>query len=282
MVYRMRKISLLVLILILVTGYDVQDSDSQESILGNKIKTQQTNNIKLDPYTLNKLNALLKKRSETNYQEKGTLIDFLSEAFLGTPYQANMLHGSEKTPEKLIIDFRGLDCFTYLDYVEALRKSTSQTEFINNVIKTRYINGNIHFLNRKHFFTDWAYREYKLATDITAEISPHAVKIEKYLNKKADGENYLPGLPVVKRTITYIPSNFINEEVVGRLQSGDFIGIYTKLAGLDVTHVGFFIMTDKGPMLRNASSRKENEKVVDSPFMDYVAKTPGIIVLRAL
>ncbi|WP_375626183.1 MULTISPECIES: DUF1460 domain-containing protein [unclassified Bartonella] len=278
----MRKISLLVLILILVTGYDVQDSDSQESILGNKIKTQQTNNIKLDPYTLNKLNALLKKRSETNYQEKGTLIDFLSEAFLGTPYQANMLHGSEKTPEKLIIDFRGLDCFTYLDYVEALRKSTSQTEFINNVIKTRYINGNIHFLNRKHFFTDWAYREYKLATDITAEISPHAVKIEKYLNKKADGENYLPGLPVVKRTITYIPSNFINEEVVGRLQSGDFIGIYTKLAGLDVTHVGFFIMTDKGPMLRNASSRKENEKVVDSPFMDYVAKTPGIIVLRAL
>ncbi len=282
MVYRMRKISLLVLILILVTGCDVQDSDSQESILGNKIKTQQTTNVNLDPYTLNKLNALLKKRSETNYQEKGALIGFLSEAFLGTPYQANMLHGSENTPEKLIIDFRGLDCFTYLDYVEALRKSTSQPEFINNVIKTRYINGNVHFLNRKHFFTDWAYREYKLATDITAEISPHAVKIEKYLNKKADGESYLPGLPVVKRTITYIPSNFINEEVIGRLQSGDFIGIYTKLAGLDVTHVGFFIMTDKGPILRNASSRKANKKVVDSPFMDYVAKTPGIIVLRAL
>lgn len=86
----------------------------------------------------------------------------------------------------------------------------------------------------------------------------------------------------MKRTITYIPSNFINEEVISHLQSGDFIGIYTKLAGLDVTHVGFFIMTDKGPMLRNASSRKANEKVVDSPFMDYVSKTPGIIVLRAL
>ncbi len=266
----------------LVTGCDVQDSDSQESILENKIKTQQITKVNLDPYTLNKLNALLKKRSETNHQEKGALIDFLSEAFLGTPYQANMLHGSENTPEKLIIDFRGLDCFTYLDYVEALRKSTSPTEFINNVIKTRYINGNVHFLNRKHFFTDWAYREYKLATDITAEISPHAIKTEKYLNKKADGGSYLPGLPVVKRTITYIPSNFINEEVISHLQSGDFIGIYTKLAGLDVTHVGFFIMTDKGPMLRNASSRKANEKVVDSPFMDYVSKTPGIIVLRAL
>ncbi|WP_375644296.1 MULTISPECIES: DUF1460 domain-containing protein [unclassified Bartonella] len=278
----MRKISLLILILMLVTGCDIQDSDLQESILGNKIKTQQKTNVTLDPYTLNKLNALLKKRSKTNYQEKGALIDFLSEAFLGTPYQANMLHGSENTPEKLIVDFRGLDCFTYLDYVEALCKSTSQTEFINNVIKTRYINGNVHFLNRKHFFTDWAYREYKLATDITTEISPHAVKTEKYLNKKADGGSYLLGLPVVKRTITYIPSSFINKEIIGRLKSGDFIGIYTKLAGLDVTHVGFFIMTDKGPMLRNASSRKANEKVVDSPFIDYVKKTPGIIVLRAL
>ncbi|WP_273789268.1 DUF1460 domain-containing protein [Bartonella sp. ML70XJBT] len=278
----MQKISLLILTLMFVTGCDVQNSDSQEGILENKIESQQTTNVELDPYTLNKLNALLQKRSEINDHEKGTLIDFFSKAFLGTPYKANMLHGSEKIPEKLIIDFRGLDCFTYLDYVEALRKSKSPKEFINNVIKTRYIKGKVHFLNRKHFFTDWAYREYKRATDITAEISPHAISVEKYLNKKADDGNYLPGLPVVKRTITYIPSNFINEEVISRLKSGDFIGIYTKLAGLDVTHVGFFIMTDKGPMLRNASSRKENEKVVDSPFMDYVAKIPGIIVLRAL
>ncbi|PIT70699.1 DUF1460 domain-containing protein [Bartonella tribocorum] len=285
----MQKISQFILILMLVTGCEVQNSDSQKGVLENKIETQQTTgvelettNVELDPYTLNKLNALLKKRSETSDHEKGALIDVLSKAFLGTPYKANMLHGSEKIPEKLIIDFRGLDCFTYLDYVEALRKSTSPKEFVNNVIRTRYIKGNVHFLDRKHFFTDWAYREYKLATDITAEISPHAVSIEKYLNKKADDGAYLPGLPVVKRTITYIPSNFINEEVISRLKSGDFIGIYTKLAGLDVTHVGFFIMTEKGPMLRNASSRKENEKVVDSPFMDYVAKTPGIIVLRAL
>ncbi len=282
MVYKMRKISQLILTLLFVTGCDIQNSDSKEGVLENKIETQQATSIELDPYTLDKLNALLKKRSERNDHEKGTLIDFLSEAFLGTPYKANMLHGSENTPEKLIIDFRGLDCFTYLDYVEALRKSTSPKEFINNVIRTRYIKDNIHFLNRKHFFTDWAYREYKLATDITSEISPHTVSTEKYLNKKTDGGNYLPGLPIVKRTITYLPSSFINEEVISRLKSGDFIGIYTKLAGLDVTHVGFFIMTDKGPMLRNASSRKENEKVVDSPFMDYVTKTPGIIVLRAL
>jgi len=41
-------------------------------------------------------------------------------------------------------------------------------------------------------------------------------------------------------------------------------------------------MTDKGPVLRNASAREANHKVVDSPFMDYVKKTPGIVVLRAI
>ncbi|WP_156850727.1 DUF1460 domain-containing protein [Bartonella refiksaydamii] len=278
----MRRIFQLMLTSALVTGCDIQDSTVNKNNPENKTEIQQTSEINLDPYTLNKLNTLLEKRSKVNDHERREMISALSEAFLGTPYQANMLHGTENIPEKLIIDFRGLDCFTYLDYVEALRKSTSQTEFINNVIKTRYVDGNINFLNRKHFFTDWAYREYKQANDITAQLSPHAVSTEKYLNKKADGGNYLPGLPVVKRNITYIPSNFINEEVISRLQTGDFIGIYSKLAGLDVSHVGFFIMTDNGPMLRNASSKKENEKVVDSPFMDYVVKTPGIVVLRAL
>ncbi|WP_317993515.1 DUF1460 domain-containing protein [Bartonella gliris] len=278
----MRKIFQVILISALITGCDFQDSNVNKDTSENQTETQQTAKVNLDPYTLNKLNAVLKERSKMSNHETRKMIELLSEAFLGTPYQANMLHGSENTPEKLIINFRGLDCFTYLDYVEALRKSTSQTEFIENVIRTRYIDGNVSFLNRKHFFTDWANREYKLADDITAQISPDAVSVEKYLNKKADGGNYLPGLPIVKRNITYIPSSFINEEVISRLQSGDFIGIYTKLPGLDVTHVGFFIMTDNGPMLRNASSRKENEKVVDSPFMDYIAKTPGIVVFRAL
>ncbi|MCZ2158353.1 DUF1460 domain-containing protein [Bartonella sp. 220] len=278
----MRKIFQFILISALVTGCDFQNSDGNKETSENKTEIQQEQQVNLDPYTLKKLNVILKERSKINDHEKEKIIDFLSGAFLGTPYKANMLQGSENVPEELIIDFRGLDCFTYLDYVEALRKSTSQTEFINNVIQTRYVDGNISFLNRKHFFTDWAYKEYKLANDITAQISPNAVNTEKYLNKKADGGNYLPGLPIVKRNITYIPSNFINEDVISQLQSGDFIGIYTKLDGLDVTHVGFFIKTENGPMLRNASSRKENEKVVDSPFMDYVAKTPGIIVLRAL
>ncbi|EJF74915.1 hypothetical protein ME7_01286 [Bartonella birtlesii LL-WM9] len=282
MLYKISKIFFLILILTLVTKWDIRASDINKDTLKNKGAIQQTTKVNLDPYTLHKLNDLLKKRSKAPHYEKGKMIGLLSEAFLETPYQANMLHGSENTAEKLIINFRSLDCFTYLEYVEALRKSTSQTEFIKNIIRTRYINGHVSFLNRKHFFTDWAYRKYKLATDITSQISTHIISTEKYLNKKANGGNYLPGLPVVKRTISYIPSRFINEELIKHLKTGDFIGIYSNFPGLDVSHVGFFIMTDHGPVLRNASSRKENEKVIDSPFMDYATKIPGIIVLRVL
>jgi hypothetical protein len=74
----------------------------------------------------------------------------------------------------------------------------------------------------------------------------------------------------------------VNAQVLSQLHTGDYIGIYTNLAGLDVTHVGIFVQTAHGPMLRNASSRKENMKVVDSPFIDYVINTPGIVVLRPL
>ncbi|TQI79577.1 uncharacterized protein DUF1460 [Serratia fonticola] len=240
----------------------------------------QTMTVTMDDYTVNKLQAVLALHAAVPEADKGRTIDLLSQAFLDTPYVANRLVGSANTPERLVIDFRGLDCFTYLDYIEALRTATSENEFSENVIQTRYVNGDIDFLHRKHFFTDWVYTQHVLADDITAKLSVNAVTVVKQLNRKTDGDVYLPGIPVVERSITYIPSEFIDDKVIGQLQTGDYIGIYTKLPGLDVTHTGFFIMTPQGPVLRHASSRKESMKVMDSTFSDYVLNTPGIVVLR--
>jgi hypothetical protein len=234
----------------------------------------------MNPYTVEKLNTVLHRVSAHRGLSAGHLIDVISAEFLGTPYQANMLQGSATAPEKLIIDFTGLDCFTYLDYVDAARRAHSQQDFVDRLVLTRYVDGIVGFAYRKHFFSDWVTRPYQLADDITAAISANAVHVDKALNLKADGSNYLPGLPVVQRTITYIPTEYVDSNVVRQLRTGDYIGRYAPAAGLDVTHVGIFIMTDKGPVLRNASSRPENQKVVDSPFMEYVARTSGIIVYR--
>ncbi|QUY49617.1 DUF1460 domain-containing protein [Serratia plymuthica] len=238
--------------------------------------------VNLDDETSGKLNDILAKRATWPAgQDNGQTINLISQQFLGTPYVANRLTGSQSTPEKLVIDFRGLDCFTYIDYVDALSKSHNQAEFVQRLIQTRYAHSDISFQQRKHFFTDWAQVAKTNVTDITAQLSPRAVTLVKNLNQKADGGSYLPGLKNVQRSITYLPSDMIDDKVLAQLRTGDYIGIYTNLAGLDVTHTGIFIMTENGPVLRNASSHQENMKVVDSPFMDYVINTPGIVVLRA-
>lgn len=236
--------------------------------------------VNIDDTTSARLQRLLALRQSTPAPDDGAVIDLLSRQFLDVPYVANMLVGDAATPERLTIDFRGLDCFTYLDYVEALRHADDQAQFVLRLIATRYRNGEVSFLTRKHFFSDWASQPAVSADDITTDISPHAVTLSKELNRNADGGQYLPGLPNVTRRISYIPSEYVDAQLLGRLRTGDYIGIYTNLAGLDVTHVGIYIMTPSGPVLRNASSRKENRRVVDSPFIDYISSAPGIVVLR--
>ncbi|CAI0815710.1 DUF1460 domain-containing protein [Serratia ficaria] len=239
--------------------------------------------VKIDDATSSKLDEILALRAGWPAgQAAGRTRALIAQQFLGTPYVANRLIGSQHTPEQLVIDFRGLDCFTYIDYVEALSQADTRAGFVRRLIRTRYVNGEVSFQQRKHFFTDWAQRPAAVAKDITAQLSPHAVTLNKNLNEKADGSRYLPGLDNLRRSVTYIPSDHVNAKVLAQLRTGDYIGIYTNLPGLDVTHTGIFVMTDGGPVLRNASSRKENMRVVDSPFMDYVLATPGILVLRPL
>ncbi|MEV0297268.1 DUF1460 domain-containing protein [Nocardia sp. NPDC050710] len=234
----------------------------------------------IDDVTGRKIDELLAVRAGSGGQRKADLVELLSRQFLGTPYGANMLVGSATQPEQLVIDFRRVDCFTYLDYVAALSESADRAQFVRNLIRTRYVDGRVDFLQRRHFFTDWANTSPISARDVTAAVSPRAVTVTKDLNAKGDGGNYLPGLPVVQRGITYIPSGYVDEAVIGRLRNGDYVAAYADLPGLDVTHVGIFATTPSGPVFRNASSLTANNKVVDSPFRDYVRTVPGIVVLR--
>ncbi|NRD75806.1 DUF1460 domain-containing protein [Shewanella sp. VB17] len=214
-------------------------------------------------------------------QDAGTSIKNASAIFLGTPYGANRLIGSNTEKEQLVIDLGHLDCFTYLDYVESLRQSDSMLTFFENIINTRYSSGQIDYLSRKHFFSDWISDDHHNITDVTSQISPKFNTVTKYLNQKNNGETYIAGLNMSPRKITYIRGVDVNHAVISKLKDGDYIGIYTNINGLDVTHTGIFIRDNNGPVLRHASSSSVNRKVVDSPFIDYVKSKPGILVYRA-
>jgi hypothetical protein len=206
--------------------------------------------------------------------------DMVSRQFIGTPYGADTLVGSAATPEQLVVELEKVDCFTYADYVEALKRAGNRDEFIDALIDVRYRDGVIGFQNRKHFFTDWSVARPAIATDITRRVGPDAIQTPKLLNKKGADGVYVAGLPVVPRNISYIPSAQVNSGVLAQLRNGDYIGAYALDDGLDVTHIGIFIDTPEGPVLRNASSLRENQKVIDTPLRDYLPTVPGIIVLR--
>ncbi|WP_039985979.1 N-acetylmuramoyl-L-alanine amidase-like domain-containing protein [Vibrio owensii] len=205
----------------------------------------------------------------------------ISDIFLGVPYVSHTLSGSNEVTEELVVNFGAVDCFTFLDYVEALRRSDSLADLSHNIISTRYFNEDVSYISRRHFFSDWVSEKPFNAYDVTGELSSDAISVRKILNKTKEGNSFVPNLAPKVRYVSYISSDDIDKRVVGRLETGDYIGIYSEAKGLDVSHTGIYINTDDGPMLRHASSKPGNMKVVDSPFYEYISNVPGIVVYRA-
>lgn len=236
--------------------------------------------VNLGSWTPESLNELL--RQAASIEQAGERIAFLSARFLGTPYREDTLVGSVETDEVRVIDLAGMDCFTFLDYIEAMRLSRSFDEFGRLLMEIRYKSGVVGFRNRNHFFTDWIESNDKYAEDVTQKVGlGGTVTVCKTLNLKKDGTLFVPGIDPVRRDIRFIPSAAADDEAIGRLETGDYIGIYSALPGLDVSHAGIFIRTAGRCVLRHASSMKGIRKVVDDDFIAYVRNKPGIIVLRA-
>ncbi len=235
--------------------------------------------LKLGKFNEDKLNSIIGRASLIKDIQQKT--DFISSYFLDIPYRSSTLIGNKNSEEVFVINLEGMDCFTFIDYVEAMRISSSFEDFLVNVRKLRYKSGKVSFKNRNHFFTDWKYSNKKFIDDVTLSISDNsAICIEKKLNLKENGSKILQGITVIKRKIFYIPVNFIKEKIIDNLKTGDYIGIYSEKEGLDVSHTGIIIRKSNNLFLRHASSQENIKKIIDSNFISYVKKKPGIIVFR--
>ena len=233
--------------------------------------------IELGKWNQDKLEGIILNKPVTTPSQ----IDFLSKQFLGTPYEGHTLTGDINTPEIFTVNLEGMDCFTYIDYIEALRLSNTLDDFNTNLKNIRYKDSDISFQARNHFFSDWPIQNKINVKDITHEVGgKNTVLVEKNLNLKTDGSTFLPGIPVVTREFYYIPSSAVNNEIISKLRTGDYIGMYTDIDGLDVTHTGIIIQNDNGVFLRHASSKKSNQKVVDEDLKEYIKNVPGVVVYR--
>ncbi len=205
-------------------------------------------------------------------------MDFISRRFLGVPYMASTLIGSPHDPEVFVINLEGVDCFTFIDYVEAMRLSRSFRLFREHLKRVRYRSATVSYQTRRHFFTDWLAR--RMVYDATQGVAgKRAVTVRKALNEKEEGSSLLPGIRPVSRLITYIPAaEVVGEVVLSKLRTGDYVGIYSETAGLDVSHVGIFVKDQGKALFRHASLIEK--RVVDQDFAEYMSGKPGIVILR--
>lgn len=241
--------------------------------------TMYTRHIDLGRFSEDGLDRIIRKGSEI--RDIAQRIDFLSTQFLNIDYAESTLIGDKDTQEVFVINLRGVDCLTFIEYIEAMRLSDSFSAFESNLRKVRYKYGILEFANRNHFFTDWREYNAEFVDDITEDIGgQNAVKVQKSLNEKEDGSFFLAGIQPVPREIIYIPSDSIDDSISGNLRTGDYAGIYSPLEGLDVSHAGIIIKKDNSLYLRHASSLRKFRKVVDQDFKYYMTGKPGMIVFR--
>lgn len=241
--------------------------------------TMYARHIDLGKFSEDGLDRIIRKGSEI--RDIAKRIYFLSTQFLGIDYAESTLIGDKDTPEAFVINLRGVDCLTFVEYIEAMRLSDSFSAFESNLRKVRYKYGIVEFANRNHFLTDWIEHNAEFVDDITEKIGgQNTVKVQKTLNEKEDGSYFLAGIQPVPGEIKYIPSDSIDASVLGNLCTGDYAGIYSPLKGLDVSHAGIIIKKENSIYLRHASSLRKYRKIVDHDFTNYMANKPGIIMFR--
>lgn len=198
----------------------------------------------------------------------GRKIAEISRYFLSIPYKRNTLIGSLTEQEQLVVDFEGVDCMTFIEYVEAMRLSSDLNSFIENLKNVRYFDSVVDFKKRRHFFTDW--QELKSVKNVTSELTEMFVKVVKELN-------FIEGLEPKQRIFNYIPASKV-EKITFKLKTGDYCGFYTSRNSLDVTHTGIIIVDGGTVKLRHASSQKGY--VIDEDFLEYSKQREGIIIFR--
>ena len=247
------------------------------TVFGKDFSTAHSEKVVLGDWTQQEIETLMEQVALKDSPR--AKIEFLSEKFLGTPYAGNTLGGASGETERLTVDLSGVDCFTYIDYVESLRLSGSFGEFKRNLVKTRYKDGAVRWENRRHFFSDWVNGDDRNARDLTREVGRDATATAaKELNRKTDGSPWLPGLATVKRDVSYVPSNKLAPSVLREIKTGDYLGVYSDKDGLDVSHTGIAVRKDGVVYLRHAST--VHGKVLDEELTTYMKNKPGLLVYR--
>lgn len=215
-------------------------------------------------------------------------------SYLGTPYVANTLDQNEE--ETLVIRRDAVDCLTFVEYTLAQALGGS---FADNLRKIRYRNGIIDgYPSRLHYTSDWIDNGVRqgFLTDVTARHSPFTTVLSlSFMSAHPQLYKQLAGSPenlqrmtgyekaLTGKTVHWLPKDRLPDTGLSWIKNGDIIAITTKVAGLDIAHVGIADYIDGRLHLLHASSTLGKVVVSEKPLRHMLENNKswtGIRVVR--
>lgn len=278
-------------------------SDSHDKVVSHR--TDDTAHYQVDAtYSqsdISRINSLLREASQLKEKPKSWMLWF-GKKFIGVPYVGGTLDRAEE--EKLVINTSELDCTTFVEIVTALTRCMSGngkrdfSDFCRQLQHVRYINGEIAYEKRQHYFTVWISDNAGegIVTDI--QNNPPFTKVQhvsvnwmtthqQSYKMLKNNTKRLQGIKALEEQISgksyrYIPKEQIVDSRLFRntIHDGDILVMITNKKGLDTTHIGIASWHQDGLHMLNASSI--HKKVIDEPMLlrTYMMKHPSQIGIR--
>ncbi len=236
-------------------------------------------------------------------KESNILIHF-SLTMKGTPYVANTLDRNDD--EHLVVNIREIDCTTFVENILALAwcykaHKTSFRDFCLYLRMIRYCKGQVGYINRLHYFSDWIrdnqamgiVRERTLPSPPfsaiqTLNLNYMSCHWELYPMLKKHPE-WLEAIGKQERSLsgtrhTFIPKRQLRQvdTIKDIIRDGDIIAIVTSKSGLDFSHLGIAIW-QKGQLHMIHASKTHGKVIVDPlPLIDYLYRQTSQLGIRVI
>lgn len=240
----------------------------------------------------------------------GDAMAALGRTFVGTAYVPQTLEADG--PEGLVINFRGLDCVTFVENVFALSRfvqrggaallsdrAAAEGAYAALLTDIRYRDGVIDgYPSRLHYFTDWiadnARRE--LVRDVSEELGGvRDTEPIDFMTTHTDAYRQLADpefVAMIRRTEevlsargrVYVPQERI-PAVADRIRDGDIIAATSTVEGLDVAHTGLALRVDGTLRLMHAPLVGDSVQISEITLAERIRGIEGqdgIIVARPL
>ena len=230
----------------------------------------------------------------------GDALVAVGRTFLGTPYVPGTL--DPEGPERLVVNFRGLDCVTYVETVWALTryvKLSSRTlasheperaeRFYRALLnEIRYRDGIRSYPTRLHYFSDWIQHgeDRNLLDDLGEELG--GVLDDEpidFMSSHTDAYRqladpaFLDAIRERERTLSERGRHYIPEDAIAsaapRIRNGDVIAATSTVPGLDIAHVGFAVWIDDALHLMHAPLVGTEVQLSDVSLAERIARIDG-------